>query len=35
MCLLFGTDMIGDFNAETKDWCSIDMTSFKRSYYSV
>ena len=33
MCLLFLTDMIGDFNAETKDWYSIDITSFKRSEF--
>ena len=23
--------MIGDFNAKSKDWCSIDVTSFESS----
>ena len=27
----FPTVMIGDFNAKSKDWCSIDITSFEGS----
>ena len=27
----FLTVMIGDFNAKSKDWCSIDITSFEGS----